>query len=69
MLSVCLDEAKAGNAVIRFGPSKTISSIGLAVVPTPFGNIDFYILPQNTPFLLCLDNIDRLGVVFDNLKN
>jgi hypothetical protein len=39
------------------------------VVPTPFGKVEFHILPQNTPFLLCLEDMDRLGVIFNNLTN
>ena len=67
--AVRLDESEAGKATIRFGPGKSISSIGLAIVPTPFGPINFHILPQNTPFLLCLDDMDKLGVIFNNLHN
>ncbi|KAJ5576300.1 hypothetical protein N7535_003226 [Penicillium sp. DV-2018c] len=64
-----LGKKEAGKATIRFGPGKTISSIGLAVVPDPFGKVNFHILPQNTPFLLCLDDMDRLGVIVNNLEN
>jgi len=67
--SIQLDKAQAGKATVRFGPGQVISSIGVAVVPTPFGSVDFHVIPQNTPFLLCLADMDRLGVIFDNVRN
>jgi len=33
------------------------------------GTVNIRTLPQNTPFLLCLADMDRLGVIFDNLNN
>jgi hypothetical protein len=26
-------------------------------------------LPTNTPFLFCLQDIDRIGIKFDNIEN
>ncbi|KAI3527602.1 hypothetical protein CSPX01_16855 [Colletotrichum filicis] len=34
-----------------------------------FGTIIFYILLINTLFLLYLKNIDRLGIIFNNIRN
>jgi hypothetical protein len=38
-------------------------------VPTLLGTIIFYVVLTNTLFLLCLQDIDAIGVQFDNLKN
>ena len=38
-------------------------------VPTPFGDIDFHIVPTNTPFLMCIQDMDRMKIKFDNLSN
>jgi hypothetical protein len=38
-------------------------------VPTLLGIITFYVVLINTPFLLCLQDMDAIGVQFDNLKN
>ena len=38
-------------------------------VQTPLGYITFYIIPINTPFLLCIGHIDKLGVKLNNFKN
>ena len=43
--------------------------IGLAKVTTLIGIIKFYIIKVNTPFLLCLADIDHLQVYFNNLEN
>ena len=53
---------------IQFG-IKSTSSIRLAKVTTPIGIIKFYIVKVDTPFLLCLADIDHLQVYFNNLKN
>jgi hypothetical protein len=43
--------------------------MGSAVIKTPIGEVEFYIMPSNTPFLLCLSDMDVLGVYFNNLTN
>ncbi|KAI3540421.1 hypothetical protein CSPX01_08333, partial [Colletotrichum filicis] len=54
---------------ISFGLSKEIVTLSTVKVETYFGIITFYILLINTLFLLYLKNIDRLGIIFDNIKN
>ncbi|UQC73384.1 uncharacterized protein CLUP02_00028, partial [Colletotrichum lupini] len=54
---------------ISFGLSKKIVALGIIKIKTHFGTITFYILPVNTLFLLYLKNIDRLGIIFNNIKN
>ncbi len=38
-------------------------------VDTLIGKVEFYIIKANTPFLLSLANINKLGVYFNNLIN
>ncbi|UQC84461.1 uncharacterized protein CLUP02_09958, partial [Colletotrichum lupini] len=54
---------------ISFGLSKEIVALSIIKIETYFGTITFYILPVNTPFLLYLKDIDRLGIIFNNIKN
>ncbi|UQC87292.1 uncharacterized protein CLUP02_12796, partial [Colletotrichum lupini] len=54
---------------ISFGLGKEIVALSIVKIETHFRIITFYILPINTPFLLYLKDIDRLGIIFDNTKN
>jgi hypothetical protein len=53
---------------IKFGIGAT-SSIGSILVTSPIGTAEFHIVEADTPFLLCLADMDRLKVHFNNLKN
>lgn len=63
-----MDRSQAGQANICFGIG-TAKSIGSTIIQTPLGKVIFHIMPSNTPFLLCLRDMDILQVKFDNLKN
>ncbi|KAK1486715.1 hypothetical protein CCUS01_15097, partial [Colletotrichum cuscutae] len=54
---------------ISFGLSKEIVALSIVEINTYFRTITFYILPINTPFFLYLKNINRLGIIFNNIKN
>ncbi|UQC76323.1 uncharacterized protein CLUP02_17836, partial [Colletotrichum lupini] len=54
---------------ISFGLSKEIVALSIIKVETYFKIITFYILFINTLFLLYLKNIDRLGIIFNNIRN
>ncbi|UQC75497.1 uncharacterized protein CLUP02_02151, partial [Colletotrichum lupini] len=54
---------------ISFSLGKEIVALGIIKIETHFGIITFYILLINTPFLLYLKDIDRLGIIFNNTKN
>ncbi|UQC83509.1 uncharacterized protein CLUP02_09003, partial [Colletotrichum lupini] len=54
---------------ISFSLSKEIVTLGIIKIETYFRTITFYILLINTLFLLYLKNIDRLGIIFNNIKN
>ncbi|KAL4403389.1 hypothetical protein CABS03_15260 [Colletotrichum abscissum] len=66
---VTLNTSTAGIARISFGPGEEIVALGTVEVETHFGTMNFHILPVNTPFLLCLKDMDRLGIIFDNTRN
>ncbi|EGY23394.1 uncharacterized protein VDAG_04832 [Verticillium dahliae VdLs.17] len=66
---VTLDTSTAGDAKIRFGGGDPIDSIGTTVVSTVFGKMSFHVIPTDTPFLLCLEDMDRMGIQFDNIRN
>ena len=44
-------------------------SIGTIDVNSPIGKVQFYIVEADTPFLLCLVDMDRLYIKYDNLKD
>ncbi|UQC90488.1 uncharacterized protein CLUP02_16018, partial [Colletotrichum lupini] len=54
---------------ISFSLGKEIVALGIVEIETYFGTITFYILLINTLFLLYLKNIDRLGIIFNNMRN
>jgi hypothetical protein len=44
-------------------------SLGIIQVPTPLEIITFYVVPANISFLFCIQDMDRMRVKLDNLKN
>ncbi|KAF1965810.1 hypothetical protein BU23DRAFT_584815 [Bimuria novae-zelandiae CBS 107.79] len=65
-LTVTMDTSTAGKTSIKFGKGSVTVSIGTAQIPTEIGKIDFEVLDAPTPFLLCLADMDRLKVYFNN---
>jgi len=53
---------------MQFG-IRIATSIRTADVVTPIGKIQFYVVYIDTPFLLCLADIDRLQIYYNNLRN
>lgn len=66
--SVKLNETTNGDFNFIFGLGET-KSIGYINLTTPMGQITFHIVGANTPFLLCLADLDRLGTYFNNITN
>ncbi|KAF1972351.1 hypothetical protein BU23DRAFT_580957 [Bimuria novae-zelandiae CBS 107.79] len=64
--TVTMDTSTAGKTSIKFGKGSVTVSIGTAQIPTEIGKIDFEVLDAPTPFLLCLADMDRLKVYFNN---
>ncbi|UQC80351.1 uncharacterized protein CLUP02_05834, partial [Colletotrichum lupini] len=59
----------AGITRISFGLSKEIVTLSIIKIEIYFRTITFYILLINTPFLLYLKNINRLSIIFNNIRN
>ncbi|KAI0991560.1 hypothetical protein K3495_g16627, partial [Podosphaera aphanis] len=65
---VKIEKSSAGEHKIRFGKGE-VTSLGSTEVNTPLGPITFHVVPLNTPFLLCIQDMKRMGVILDNLQN
>ena len=63
-----VNKTKAGAINVQFGIGST-SSIGSLLLDTPIGIIEFHVVEADTPFLLCLEDMDKLNVYFNNLEN
>jgi hypothetical protein len=63
---VSINTSITRNHKIRFGKRKAISISTIQVIIL-LSNIMFYVLPTNTPFLYCFQNIDRIKVKLDNI--
>lgn len=63
-----ISKVKEGEVKIKFGIGMT-SSIGTVEITSPIGTAEFHVVDTDTPFLLCLKDMDRLVVHFNNLKN
>lgn len=46
-----------------------VRSRGTVDIPTPIGVIHTHVVDADTPFLLCVDDLDRAKCIFDNLDN
>jgi hypothetical protein len=64
-----IDTFTAGRYKIKFGDNHEISSLGTIGVKVSFGTIHFEIMLTNTPFLLCLADMNRYGVYLNNINN
>jgi hypothetical protein len=64
-----IDRARAGEVTIRFGDGAPRSSVGAIQIELPIGTTLFHIMDTATPFLLCLRDMDKLGVWFNNTNN
>jgi len=47
----------------------TTTTEGTIQVPTPLSIITFHVVPADTPFLLCIQDMDKLGAYLQNLEN
>jgi hypothetical protein len=65
-LTVTIDISTAGKASIKFSKRSVIASVSTAQVSTEIRKINFKVLKAPTLFLLCLTDIDRLNVYFNN---
>ena len=66
--NIVINTLKASAINIQFGISSTLF-IGSIIVNTPVSNIKFHIMKADTPFLLCLADINTLKIYYNNFKN
>jgi hypothetical protein len=59
-------QIRAINIQFGIGLAVLIRSI---IIKTLISLVDFYIIKANTPFLLCLTDIDKLQVYYNNITN
>ena len=62
-----LDKTTRGRE-IKFGKG-IASTKGTIQVPTPIGTITFHVVAADTPFLLCIQDMDALGAYLQNIDN
>ncbi len=63
-----MDKSRAGAINVQFGISSTFS-IGSLVLDPQIGIVEFHVVEADTLFLLCLEDMDKLNVYFNNLEN
>jgi len=61
-----INTIQAGAVNVQFGISST-ALIKLVAVKTLIGLVNFHIVKADTPFLLCLADMDRLQVYYNNI--
>jgi hypothetical protein len=66
---IILNIRQAGVAQVKFGKNDSMESIGSMKVKTPIRKIIFHILKTSTPFLISLQNMDRLKIYMNNVTN
>jgi hypothetical protein len=65
---VKLDANTANGQRFKFGIGSTASN-GIVQVNTPLGILVFHVVEADTPFLLSIHDLDKIGVYFNNLTN
>jgi hypothetical protein len=66
--NVNIDKAKEGAVTATFGIGST-TSIGSIMIDTPIGQCKFHIIQANIPFLLGISDMDKKGIILDNILN
>lgn len=69
MPSVKLNKTYANKVTICFGIGISLSSIGIVRIDIPVGTANFYVVETFIPFLLCLKDIDTLGIYLNNITH
>lgn len=68
IIKIKINHNTAGKVNVQFGIGN-VSSIGSVDVSTPIGIITFHIVKADTPFIMCLKDMDSMNVYFNNLKD
>jgi hypothetical protein len=66
--NIRLDTLTKGQVSVQFGIG-IASSIGTVEVNSLIGKVHFHVVHADTPFLLCLADMDSLQVYYNNLKD
>jgi hypothetical protein len=66
--NTAINTTTVGAINVQFGIGSTLS-IGSIIVDMPVGQAEFHIVEADTPFLLCLKDMDTLGVYYNNLND
>ena len=66
--NIDINKATAGALTVQFGIGST-SLIGSISLATPVGQVEFHIVYADTPFILCLRDMDNLRIQYNNLDN
>jgi hypothetical protein len=66
--NIRLDTSTKGQVSVQFGIGMA-SSIGTVEVNSLIGKVHFHVVYADTPFLLCLADMDSLQVYYNNLKD
>ena len=69
MPKIELDTTRAKEATICFGSGMPLSSIGTVQVFTSVRTTNIHVVDTPIPFLLCLKDINILGIYFNNITN
>jgi hypothetical protein len=66
--TVNIDKSKEGAVTATFGIGLIIS-IGSIIIDTPIRQCEFHIIHVNIPFLLGISDMDKKGIILDNIQN
>jgi hypothetical protein len=66
--NIIMDSFTASHKM-KFGNNPESTFLGTVAVETSFRTIRFAVMPINTPFLLCLANMNYYGIYFNNINN
>jgi hypothetical protein len=66
--TIRLETSTKGQVSVQFGIGMA-SSIGTVEVDSPIGKVHFHVVHADTPFLLCLADMDSLQDYYNNLKD
>ena len=56
-------------ASVTFSNREVIDSLGTTRVKILISPVIFHVVLSPTPFLFCLQDLDHLGIIYDNLRN
>lgn len=68
IFNIKLDTSTSGCYKICFGKGSA-ESLGTTWVNTLVGKINFHVVPTNTSFLFCIQDMDKMGVYLNNIEN